>query len=204
MRFRIPPLYKKVLMITLVAGPFIWLMFTEDGQRRSDLVILWLLDKPEFNVAFEQLNSSVSEDDVREQFSKIDWQCRDGANPFGDRLCASELASFNGIPGQVVTLFYAGGKLRALRIDYRARYHDMLSEGLHEGLGGPERDLSLTPPVLSWRAGDGQILFPGGEEIEDSDASLMWLSGVALRARGQDAAPAGDSEVGDLSTHSAD
>ncbi len=39
-KIKIPKLYKRLLLIVIVVGPMWWLIFTEDGQRRSDMFML--------------------------------------------------------------------------------------------------------------------------------------------------------------------
>ena len=56
--FKIPPRYKTLLMLTLVFGPFFWLAFTEDGQWRTDLALMFVLGKEDFNPALDGLLDS--------------------------------------------------------------------------------------------------------------------------------------------------
>jgi hypothetical protein len=51
--YKLPSLYKSLLMLALVFGPFYWLAFTEDGQRRTDLALMFVLGKPELNAALD-------------------------------------------------------------------------------------------------------------------------------------------------------
>ena len=43
MKLKLNKHYKTLLILSLVVGPFIWLVISADGQRRSDLVMLSLL-----------------------------------------------------------------------------------------------------------------------------------------------------------------
>ncbi|MGB5733168.1 MAG: hypothetical protein WBM40_01835 [Thiohalocapsa sp.] len=174
MNLKLPRAYKLILSLALIAGPFTWLMFTEDGQRRSDLFILHVLGAPGFNIAYDRLNSTVTEADINGQFPKVVFQCSDQVTPFGSRICAAEIASFNGLPARQATLFYDQGTLQALQLDYRARYHDILVTSLRTGLGAP-----LTPVgegVLLWRLDDGVVMLAAKQPENEADAALLWLT----------------------------
>ena len=55
-------LYKRLFLLFLVLGPFFWLMFTEDGKRRTDLVLLSLLkDSETMDIALAKLLCSLTQ-----------------------------------------------------------------------------------------------------------------------------------------------
>jgi hypothetical protein len=174
MNLKLPRSYKLILSLALIAGPFTWLMFTEDGKRRSDLFILHLMGAPSFNIAYDRLNSTVTEADIVEQFPKVTFQCGDQATPFGARVCAAEIASFNGLPARRATLFYDEGTLNAMQLDYRARYHDTLATSLRTGLGEPL--MPVGEGVLLWRLDDGVVMLSANQPENDKDAALLWLT----------------------------
>ena len=183
MNLRLNPLYKKLLILSLVLGPMIWLVFTKDGQRRSDLVLLYLFGKEELNLAIENLNGSMTEADFRALFPDLALVCDDGANPFGDRLCTVEIGSFSAIPARAFTLFLEADRLRAAKLNYRRAYHDTLETQLSTRIGArPELEPS-GPDAVSWQVGDGLLLMPAAEPGDDSEAALLWLSGAALERR---------------------
>ncbi|MGQ9831901.1 MAG: hypothetical protein ACUVQI_09960 [Thermochromatium sp.] len=103
---RLPQAYKTVLMLALVIGPLFWLALTKDGQWRTDLALMGLLGKPEFNAALDAFDSRLTEATMRASFPKLAFQCATGANPFGNRLCRAEIGSFNQIPAISVVLFF--------------------------------------------------------------------------------------------------
>jgi hypothetical protein len=174
MRFKLPRTYKLLLALAVVAGPFYWLMFTEDGRRRSDLFILHVLGKPSFNIAYDRLSGGVTEADIEDQFPKVDFECVDQASALGERVCGAEIASFNGLPARRAMLHYGAGRLTALRLDYRPHYHALLMRSLHDGLGEPDTEAGGS--TLRWQAEGGIIVLPAAEPEEPRDAMLMWLS----------------------------
>lgn len=187
MNLRLNPLYKKLLILTIVIGPIFWLVFTEDGQRRTDLVMLYLFGKAELNLAIEKLHSNMTEAELRELFPDLELKCDDGANPFGDRLCTAEVGSFSAIPARAFTLFLQGDHLRAAKLNYRRAYHETLRQQLTRRVGNP---LSRSPQVprvvegpLTWEVRDGLLLLPPKEPDAEADAALMWLSQAALQHR---------------------
>jgi hypothetical protein len=193
--FKLPSLYKSLLMLALVFGPFYWLAFTEDGQRRTDLALMFLLGKPELNAAMDAFNSTLTEARFRETFPKLAFQCADGANPFGDRLCAAEIGAFNGIPASSVTLFLSGDGLRAVRLSYRRAYHGWIRAWVEGRVGIPEdaqRGGSIAETddgVVTWTVPDGLLIMRDGDLARADDPALLWLSRAALARQAAAQAP---------------
>lgn len=174
MNLRLPRSYKLILSLALVAGPFGWLMFTEDGRRRSDLVILHLLGAPSFDIAYDRLTGAVTQTDIAEQFPKLELECRERRTAFGERVCSAEIASFNGLPAREARLYYVGERLTALRLNYRSRYHDTLVAGLRNGLGAPLAPVDSG--VLIWELDDGVVMLAAERPTDEADAALLWLT----------------------------
>jgi hypothetical protein len=174
MRFRLPKTYKLVLALAVVAGPFYWLMFTEDGRRRSDLFILHVLGDPSFNVGYDRLTGAVTRADIAEQFPKVDFECAERSSALGDEVCGAEIASFNGLPARRALVYYGGGRLTALRLDYRRQYHGLLLDSLKDGIGEPTEEAGGS--TLRWSVEGGSIVLPAVGPERDADAALMWLS----------------------------
>ena len=187
MNLRLNPLYKKLLMLTIVIGPIFWLVFTEDGQRRTDLVMLFLFGKGELNLAIEKLHSEMTETEFQELFPDLELRCDDGPNPFGDRLCTSEVGSFSAIPSRAFTLFLQDDRLRAAKLNYRSAYHETLRQQLTRRVGNPVSRSDQVPAVaedpLTWMVQDGLLLLPPKAPEAEHDAALMWLSKAALQHR---------------------
>jgi hypothetical protein len=85
MNFKIPPFYKRFLIFFIVIGPIFWLVFTEDGQRRTDIVLLTLWGEDELALNMSALNNQVSEEDLKKVFADITWACKDELSSFGNR-----------------------------------------------------------------------------------------------------------------------
>lgn len=183
MNLGLNPLYKKLLLLTIVLGPIVWLVFTEDGQRRTDLVVLHLFGKPELNLAIENLHGAMTEADFRALFPDLDLRCDDAANPFGDRLCTLEVGAFSAIPARAFTLFLCADALCAAKLNYRRAYHQTLKQQLTGRLGMlPERSAQYGGAVY-WSVTDGLLLMPDRMPESDTEAALMWVSAAALQRR---------------------
>ena len=188
MNLRLHPLYKKLLMLAIVLGPIYWLVFTDDGQRRTDLVMLYAFgDGAELNLAVEKLHSGMTEIQFRELFPDLELVCDEGANPFGNRLCTADVDAFSGIPSRAFTLFLNGDGLRAAKLNYRRAYHETLKQDLTRRVGTPVPRSLQGPAIvegpLSWLVSDGLLLLPPDAPESDADAALMWLSEVAIQRR---------------------
>ncbi len=174
MRFQLPRTYKLLLALAVVIGPFYWLMFTEDGRRRSDLFIMHILGKPSFNIAYDRLSGAVTHADIEAQFPKVSFRCAERRSALGDEVCGTEIAAFNGLPAQRALLHYGAGRLTALRLDYRRQYHAMLLASLRSGLGEPREEAGGS--TLRWQVDGGTVVLPAAAPKTDADAVLMWLA----------------------------
>ncbi|MBK1718741.1 hypothetical protein [Thiocystis violacea] len=186
---KLPKTYKSLLMLALVVGPFVWLAFAEDGQRRTDLALMFVLGKPEFNAALDAFDSELTESRLRETFPKLSFQCVAGENPFGNRLCGAEIGTFNQIPASSVTLFLLDDRLRAAKVVYKRAYHETLRDWLDQRLAARKPN-AIAAPMPDARAGvlarpvqDGVLLMREGELSREDEPALLWLSQAAINAR---------------------
>lgn len=183
------PVYKKLLLICVVAGPLLWLTFTLDGQRRTDLLLLWIAGDPGFSVAVEKLSPTLDEETLRSQFSDLQFHCEDRESSFGNRSCSAVIANFNQIPARYVSLFFVAGHLSAMKVAYRRPYQEPLVRGLYRTLGEPlpsarsTEESSDATGGITWKTGDGLVVVPSGRVDLRDEPALFWLSPQA--AQGQ-------------------
>ncbi len=193
---RIPRLYKTLIALVAVLGPIYWLMFTQDGQRRTDMVLMSLLGRPAFNAALESFTDQLTEPRLRESFPALELGCSDDATPFGDRLCAAPIGSFNQYPARAVTLYFSAGQLSAVKVIYQPAYHDRIRAWVERRVGRPSpvssaRERSPSEPAPTVRAevatfptSGGMLLLKDGELGKADEPALLWLSKGALKATG--------------------
>lgn len=167
--------YTLTLAIAMVVGPFVWLVMTADGQRRTDLALLHLLGRPSFNVALERLTPAVTEQTLGAQFPRVRFDCRDQPSTLGERVCVARIGAFNGVPARSAQVFYRTGGLSAVRLDYQVRYHGFLLSQLRGQHGAPQVDADL----LTWGLLGGRLLLPA-QTPGPADAALVWLAPAAL------------------------
>jgi hypothetical protein len=113
-------------------------------------------------------------------FPKQEWLCTDQPSAFGQRLCASKIGTFNGLPARYLTLFFADGRARGLKLAYRGIYHDQLIQQLIQQLGQPQLDAAGTAPaeaVLRWRTDHGMVILKQ-QLLEQEEAALLWVAGT--------------------------
>jgi hypothetical protein len=174
MSLKLPKTYKLILAICVVAGPFIWLVLTEDGKRRSDLFLLHVLGHQPFNLAVENLRPDLSEEWLLSQFPRVEFACSDGRGALGNRRCEARIGSFIGIPARAAEIFWDDGRLNAVQIDYRRRWHQGLVDDLTTRYGRPRRDIVGERTVLAWRFEGGMLLLPAVIDERESP-TLMWV-----------------------------
>ncbi|MEY6432406.1 hypothetical protein ABC977_08310 [Thioalkalicoccus limnaeus] len=183
MRYRIHPLYKKLLLLVIVIGPFFWLVFTEDGQWRTDTVLLSLLGRVELNLALERLHPELTEEALRGLYPDLDLDCGALANPLGNRVCAARIGTFNGIPADRLTLFFDRDRLNAVKVNYRRNYHERLVRSFHRRIGAPQGSDSARDDgeaaTHTWRVDHGVVAMRAGQLGREEEAAVLWLSRAA-------------------------
>ena len=179
MNLKLPTLYKRLLAFVIVIAPIYWLIFTEDGQRRTDSVVLFLWGEDEIKFNLEALDDRFTEQELREVFPDIDWKCQDIDTDFGNRLCAAKIGIYNGIPARFIAIYFRDEWVNGVRISYRRIYHDQLIQQLLQQMGQP-----VTEPVdsaagdgetiLRWDTGRGNVVL---KQVlrETEEPALLWL-----------------------------
>lgn len=179
-RFKLPSLYKRLMAVIIVIGPIYWLMLTEDGRRRTDLVVLYLAGEPTVELRLDTLAPAASEERFREFVPDVEWQCENTRTPLGERTCMSPIGSFNGTPAHYMVLYYEENALQAMKVAYRDDYHDWLTAQLGRMLGQPA---SGENGVLQWSTGNGLVLMQEELPPDSEKPTLMWLSAEQARKR---------------------
>ena len=181
MKHTLPKLYKKLLILTLVFGPVIWLMFTEDGQRRTDTMMLWLFGQQEIKMDLLTLDNRFTEQEIKQVYENLNWQCQARTTVYGDRLCVSQIGIFNGIPARYLTLFFQSGRISALKLNYRRQHHNAMKDQIQQQLGAPEMQKSRletdteTDQVDHWNTGNGLIVLKQKLQAQEEPA-LFWIA----------------------------
>lgn len=181
MDYRLPELYKKLLILAVVFCPIVWLMFTEDGQRRTDTVVLWLFGEDEIKMELRALDTRFTEEELRKVYPDLPWQCQERSTPYGDYLCVSRIGVFNGIPSRYITFFFDAGQLSAVKLHYRENNHNQLLSQLHRQLGQADDEVraSVTAPdpdeILQWHTSYGTVVMKRQLQ-ENEEPSLFWIT----------------------------
>ncbi len=180
-KIRLPKFYKRLLLVTIVVGPIWWLVFTEDGQRRSDMFLLRVFGDAPFYLNLKVLDGRFNEAELHQLYPEFSWQCKDEATDFGDRYCISRIGSFNDLPADSAALFFRDSGITAVKVNYRHNYHAQLGKDLRYQLGYPlpeaasARDMPDANKVVHWRTEGGHVIT---KKILDKgeESALLWLS----------------------------
>ncbi|MBT2971968.1 MAG: hypothetical protein B6D72_13120 [gamma proteobacterium symbiont of Ctena orbiculata] len=185
MNLKLPSFYKRFLIFFIVIGPIFWLVFTEDGQRRTDIVLLTLWGEDEIGLNLKALHNQVKEEDLKQIFPDLSWTCEDETSNFGNRLCATRIGIYNDIPARYITVFFHDRWLNGVKIGYRGNYHELLKQQLLQQLGTPANSDSQLPviegmeSVLHWETESGNVILKEALN-EGEEAALFWLSFAML------------------------
>ncbi|MCU7893078.1 MAG: hypothetical protein KZQ78_16375, partial [Candidatus Thiodiazotropha sp. (ex Ustalcina ferruginea)] len=77
MNLKLPSFYKRILTFFVVIGPIFWLVFTEDGQRRTDSVVLTLWGEDDISLNLKVLDNQITEEELKQVFPDVEWLCDD-------------------------------------------------------------------------------------------------------------------------------
>jgi hypothetical protein len=180
MNFKLNPLYKRLIAFLIVMGPIYWLIFTEDGQRRTDSVVLYLWGEDEIKFNLKALDDQFTEKELLDVFPDIDWQCTDKNTSFGNRLCSAKIGIYNSIPAHYITVFFHNQWINGVKIGYRRIYHNQLLQQLLQQLGEPVSKNSDEPTqpdgksILHWDTDRGNIILKKVLNEKDEPA-LFWF-----------------------------
>jgi hypothetical protein len=178
-----PRFIKRAIVIALLAAPALWLVFTPEGQRSTDLFILGFGGEPDIALHFDKLHRNVTPEQMRKEQPGLELNCSEKHTPFGARLCQAPIAGLNGTPARFIIFYYGPRHLNAVKIGYQRSYHSRVVGQLNGALGAPEPSRQADGSIVNqWQAGEGMVVMP--ESLgENQEPALMWL------ARRSDAAP---------------
>jgi hypothetical protein len=167
----------RALIAVLLVLPLLAVVFTEGGQRRTDLLLVNLFGNPTAEFALDGFSPVVDEGRMKRELPQLTFDCANVPSPFGERACRAPLGAFNGIPANQATFFFAGARLNAVELVYARAYHNFLRESLIKTFGEPMRQDNGVA-LLRWNAGEGNLNLlaerPGPGEAEPA---LLWLAG---------------------------
>lgn len=174
-------LHKTLLILFMVLVPPYFLVFTDEGTRISDNVVLWLFGEESAKLNLKEIDHGYSREQILAVFPDLKWQCQEKSSSFGNGLCVAAIGSFNDYPSRLLTVFFADDQTNAVKIIYRPRYHAQITGHLIEQFGQPDNvadALSDSPDaasVLEWDTGKGVVLLK--KDLGDTDEpALLWLA----------------------------
>lgn len=168
-------LHKLLLVLLLVMLPPWFLVFTDEGRKVSDNVLLWLLGHESIELNLVELGSQYAREDILEAFPEPDWRCEQRPGSFGDSQCVAPIGGFNGFPARQATFFFVDGQVSAFRLDYRAAYHEQIAGYLSTVFGLPVEDPD-SRTVLEWSSGGKRVIMKKALNAQDEPA-LLWFAG---------------------------
>jgi hypothetical protein len=180
MDLKLPFFYKRLLVFFIVIGPIYWLVFTDDGQRRSDIVMLLLWGEDEIALNLKALEHSLSEREFKVVYPDLDWHCQEKKNTLGERICVARIGVFNGIPSHYISALFQNQQISSIKVGYRRHYHGQLKQHIQHQLGAPhqtQNQIENSPQkvnVLQWASEHGIVILKAALQEED-EAALLWL-----------------------------
>ena len=172
---KMKPWFKTLMIMIIVIGPIFWLMFTADGQRRMDAVMLELFGGESMRLDIDGLSRRLSEAELHQVYPTLAWQCRQQIGDWGQRRCSAALSLWNDMPARRVSFYFKDNHLNAMQLDYRAHYHSEMIKQLQRQLGRPSRGSdSGVKGVLQWFRPTGIVVIKAELGAADQ-AALIWV-----------------------------
>ena len=174
-------IHKTFLITLLVITPLWWLLMTEDGQRRADAVLLRLFGDKPIELNLKALDGQLSEQELRQVYPDLPWQCVDAKTSFGTRVCSTPIGTYNGLPARMISVFFGNDRITVLKLDYRERYHSQLTQQLQQQLGQPlaipvdQAESGSVGNLLKWQTSHGTLVMKQSLGKQD-EAVLLWLA----------------------------
>lgn len=172
-------LYLRLLLVIAVIAPMYWLIFTEDGQRRADSVMLALFaDGSELNLSLAALQSNARIEDFKENFPDLNWQCETNAEAPKGLRCRADVTTFNQIPAWSAQLDFVRDRLLNFSLRYRSAYQQQMRDALESNFGTAKPSTGGSEELLVWRTEHGRILVPAKDVKEKEVPALVWVANL--------------------------
>ncbi len=174
-------LHKTILTLAMVLIPPYFLMFTDEGMRVTDNVVLWVMggDSIEFNM--KEADAAFTSKEIIKIFPDLPWECNSQKSSFGTHTCTTPIASYNEYPAERFSSFFVNDHLNAVKVVYRPQYHAQILGTLIKELGQPRnvaeaiRDTPDAAQVLEWDTGKGLVILKKELNTNDEPA-MLWLA----------------------------
>lgn len=169
-------LLKRLYLIAIIAAPLVWLILTDEGHRFTDITLLKLKGGESMDIHLQALDSSFSEQGLRDQLPDIPFNCGRQNTALGERICQVQLASLNGLPARFAIAYFRDNRMQGFKVGYQRPYHETLIKQLFAELGEPGGHITATgaPGLYRWVVGDGELMLLDEHSLEGNEPALLW------------------------------
>jgi hypothetical protein len=169
----------KVLALFILVVPVMWIVLDPAGQRWADVALLRVMGNPVLPLDFAALSGNEDLAQIQTIYPELALDCDANGRPSATELnqnCYAHIAAINGLPARYLTFFLQDGRLKMIKLSYRAAYHEAFYRQLSEVYGNPRETGSAATQtqVLQWRAGPGMLVMKA-QVSEKGDNQLFWL-----------------------------
>ncbi len=169
----------KILGLFVLVVPVMWIVLDPSGQRWADVTLLKIMGNPSVNLDFAALSGNEDLDQLRSIYPDLELACDANGEPSPSSLnqnCFAHIAAMNSLPARYVTFFLQDGRLKMIKLSYRAAYHEAYSDQLSKVYGPPIIDRQVPPQqrVATWQTGPGKVVMKA-QVREQGDNQLFWL-----------------------------
>ncbi len=174
-------LYKRIIVIVLLALPLYWLVFTPHGQHTLDVFLLKIGGGEAITIDLNALNANIEEGQIKRDMPDVEFECGAMHSP-GMRGCSAAIATFNEIPARSVTFVFNQNRLQRVKLLYRRSYHESMINYLLASIGAPMNtppQPGMHAPVSQWQVGYGRVIALQELSEPELEAALYWNAAAA-------------------------
>lgn len=166
----------RILLVVAAAIVVVWFVRAHDGEAEEYRRYL-SEDRPAIALGYEELSGDWTERTLKERFPNLNVRCyTDGSHGLGDRACALDVVSNNGVPTMFISFFFAHGHLNAAAFNVPWWAHGDALDDIVAKYGEPYAAQLLPHSgvrLMGWKLSDGRALFYN----RDRDINpLIWNS----------------------------
>ncbi|MCL7744135.1 hypothetical protein LV476_04100 [Guyparkeria hydrothermalis] len=172
----------RTLLGILVLGALggFWLTQQTPGNEYTtkNRLLHFLTVDSKINLYLSDLDSSLTESDIKERFANLALDCGSEASDLGDRSCYAPIQAVNDIDAWFAVFFFQDQELSGVKIDLPPSGHAPMSSALHQRHGEPRgvkvsRDQETTN---QWYLRNGAVVM--NRDVADEALSMVYWASV--------------------------
>ncbi len=153
----------------------------------------WQYGSARFSLDLQDIQGGLTEAEIKQRFFTLPLHCSNNhisGSKLGDRVCYTELKTYDGLPASFIVFFFHNGGLSSLKIDVPWRIHRKMKHRLFQHYGRPfVNDLLPLHGVrlVGWKLLHGNLIYNLDPHINPLQwNTIYWISAAQTQRIGGD------------------